>query len=407
MTAALENIRVADFSHVFAGPYCTLALADMGAEVIKIEPPQGDASRGYPPLDPSGESASFLCMNRNKKGVVLDLSDARGQQLAREIVARADVVVENFATGVMQRFGLDYETLSKDNPRLIYCSISAYGRSGPYADRAGYDPVIQAESGMMSLNGDPDGVPYRSGVAFVDLGAGMFAAQAILAALYARSIGGLGQFIDVPLYDSAISLTGYHMMTYLASGSHPGRQGNSSPIVGPMGLFDANDGKFFLTVAGDSVWRKLVRELGDPPELAGPEYATNRKRVQESKALASRLQVKFRDHSRAHWIDRLRLAGVPAGPVNSIAEAVEAPETTGRGIIGTAPHTRSKAVPNVRLPHAMHGTPLIAPLGAPLLGEHTHEVLTNVLGYTVDQIAALQADGVLGQISNDKGVLAA
>lgn len=396
MAAALEGVLVADFSHVFAGPYCTMTLADMGAEVIKIEPPQGDASRGYPPLNAQGESPSFLSMNRNKKGIVLDLADSRGQAAARELAERADVLVENFATGVMQRLGLDYESIAARNPRLIYCSISAYGRSGPYAGRAGYDPVIQAESGMLSLNGDPGGTPYRSGVAFVDLGAGMFAAQAVLAALYARTVNGHGQFIDVPLYDSAISLTCYHAMTFLSSGRHPGRQGNGSPIVGPMGLFDAKDGKFFLTIAGDSVWRKLVKALGDPPELAGPDFATNAQRVQRSDDLAALLGAYFRSQPLDHWIARLRNHGVPAGPVRDIPEAAQAPETIERGIVGMAPHAGSGRVPNVRFPQAMQGTPLVQPRGAPLLGEHTDAVLSTLLGYAPERIASLRADGVLG-----------
>ncbi len=394
---ALENVRVADFSHVFAGPYCTLALADFGAEVIKIEPPHGDAARGYTPPDVHGESPSFLCMNRNKKGIVLDLSHERGREIARDIVGKADVVVENFATGVMNRLGLDYASLARDNPRLIYCSISAYGRSGAFADRAGYDPVIQAESGLMALNGDPSGPPYRSGVAFVDLCTGMFATQAILAALVARGASGRGQFIDVPLFDSAVYLAGYHMMNYLASGGHPGRLGNASPVVAPMGLYDTIDGQMFITVAGDAVWRKLVNAMGEPEELLCPEFATNRTRVQAMTSLNAVLQTMFVRESLSHWVELFRKAGVPAGPVRTIPEAAESPETRKRGIIGRAPHSTAGEVSNVRAPMSMSGTPLVAPRGAPVLGEHTLSVLTDLLGYPPELLAELEAEGVLGR----------
>ncbi len=395
MTAALENVRVADFSHVFAGPYCTLSLADLGAEVIKIEPPHGDASRGYMPPELDGESPSFLCMNRNKKGVVLNLGDERGREVARDIARRSDVVVENFATGVMERLGLGYATLAQDNPRLIYCSISAYGRSGPFAERAGYDPVIQAESGMMSLNGAPDGPPYRSGVAVVDLCTGMFAAQAVLAALFARNSTGRGQFIDVPLFDSAVFLTGYHMMNYLACGQHPGRLGNASPIVAPMGLYDAIDGPIYITIAGDAVWRKLVNAMGDPAELLRPEYATNRERVQSKASLNAVLQTLFARETLGHWLELFQKAGVPAGPIRTIPEAAESPEVRQRGLIGRAPHIKVGEVPNLRSPLTMTGTPVVAPRGAPLLGQHTRSVLTELLGYTPALVAELEAAGIV------------
>jgi len=395
MTAALEGVRVADFSHLIAGPYCTMILADMGAEVIKIEPPKGDATRGYTPPDLAGESPTFLSMNRNKQGVVLDLAHEEGRQVARDIVARSDVLMENFATGVMQRLGLDYETLSKSNSRLIYCSISAFGRSGRFADRAGYDPVIQAESGLMYLNGFPDGEPHKTAVAMIDVSTGMYATQAILAALYARVTTGRGQFIDVPLFDNAASFASYITMNYLVSGVNPQRLGNNSPVVVPSDVFDAQDGKFYMTVAGDNVWNKLVKEMGDPPELQSADYAINSARMHNQRKLKPILQRLFAQAPLAQWMKKLRAAGVPAGPIRSIAEAVDSPEMKERGIIGTAPHTSAGTVPNVRLPIAMSGTPLIAPRGAPLLGEHTHSVLTGLLGYKPERIAELEKKAVI------------
>ncbi len=391
MPAALDGVRVADFSHLIAGPYCALILADMGAEVIKIEPPAGDATRGYTPPDLEGESPTFLSMNRNKHGVMLDLSVEEGRRIAREIVAKSDVLLENFATGVMPRLGLGYEALAQENPRLIYCSISAYGRTGRYAARAGYDPVIQAESGLMYLNGFPDGEPHRSAAAIVDLTTGMYAAHAILAALYARAASGVGQYIDVPLFDNAASFVPYVTMNYLVGGIDPPRVGNNSPVVAPADLFDARDGSFYMMVAGEGVWRKLVKAMGEPPELQSGKFATNNARMRNRAELKATLQHLFSRATRDDWMETLRSAGVPAGPVRSIAEAVESGEMKERGIIGTAPHTGVGTVPNVRLPMSMTGTPLVAARGAPLLGEHTHSVLRELLGYSPERISELEA----------------
>jgi formyl-CoA transferase len=315
--------------------------------------------------------------------------------VARDIVARSDVLMENFATGVMQRLGLDYETLAKFNPRLIYCSISAFGRSGRFADRAGYDPVIQAESGLMYLNGFPDGEPHKTAVAMIDVSTGMYAVQAILAALYARVTSGRGQCIDVPLFDNAASFASYITMNYLVSGQDPQRLGNNSPVVVPSDVFDAQDGKFYMTVAGDNVWNKLVKEMGEPRELLSVDYATNTARMNNQVKLKPILQRLFAQAPLEKWMQKLRAAGVPAGPIRSIAEAVASAEMKERGIIGTAPHTSVGSVPNVRLPIAMSGTPLIAPRGAPVLGEHTHSVLNGLLNYTPERIAELEENAVI------------
>ncbi len=395
MAAALEGIRIADFSHVIAGPYCTMILADMGARVIKIEPPQGDAARGYTSPDLGGDSTVFLSYNRNKESVVLDLAGEAGRQVARDIVARADILVENFATGVMQRLGLDYAAMEKLNPRLIYCSISAYGRSGRYASRAGYDQVVQAESGFMSLNGYPGEEPLRTPLAMIDLTTGMFAAHAILAALYAREASGRGQYIEAALFDNAFALTGYFSMNYLVTGENPAPPGNKSPVAAPVGVFHAADGRFFMTVAGQSVWRKLLEVLGNPPELLSEDYASNAARVAHEPQLTPILQRLFSEAPLAQWIQRLRAGGVPAGPIRSIAEAVNSPEVKERGILGKAPHSKAGEVPNLRLPLMLAGTPLIAPHGAPVLGEHTHAVLSELLHYDSARIAGLEHKGVI------------
>lgn len=394
-TPALQGIRVADFSHVFAGPFCTMTLGDMGAEILKIESPAGDAARAYPP-HLHGESPSFLSLNRNKRGLVLNLGTDAGRACALEIIERSDVLVENFATGVMARLGLDYPSISRINPRLVYCSISAYGRTGKFSNRAGYDYVIQAETGMMSLNGHPDGEPHKTPIPFVDLASGMLAVQAILAALYARHSSGHGQHIDVPLFDSAVNLSAFQIMNYLASGENPVRMGNHSPIVAPVDLFAASDGVFFMNIAGDRVWTKLVGVLGNDPALLADDYATNAARVRNETSLKPILQRLFARQTVAYWIETLRAAGVPAGPVRSIAEAVHSPEMIERQLIGEAPHTAAGTVPNIRLPLSMSGTPLVPARGAPLLGEHTMEVLENLLGYSRARVSELSAAGAIG-----------
>jgi formyl-CoA transferase len=395
MTSALEGVRIADFSHVIAGPYCTMILGDMGARVIKIEPPQGDAARGYSSPDVGGDSTVFLGYNRNKESVVLDLRAEAGRQLARDIVARADILVENFSTGVMQRLGLDYAALEKINPRLIYCSISAYGRSGSYASRAGYDQVVQAESGFMSLNGYPGEEPLRTPLAMIDLTTGMFAAHAILAALYAREASGRGQYIEAALFDNAFALTGYYTMNYLVTGENPLPPGNKSPVAAPIGVFHAADGRFYMTVAGDGVWRKLLEVLGNPPELLGADYASNAARVRHDARLTEILQRHFEAAPLAQWIERMRAGGVPAGPIRSIAAAVDSPEVKERAILGKAPHSKAGEVPNLRLPLMLAGTPIVAPRGAPVLGEHTHAVLSQLLHYDAQRIGALEQAGVI------------
>ncbi len=401
MKPPLSGVRVADFSHLMAGPYCTMILADMGAEVIKIEPPQGDPLRGLLSPGVGEESPFFLSINRNKRSIVLDLRIDEGRKVANDIVAGADILVESFATGVMERFGLAYPAFSECNPRLIYCSVSAYGRTGALAQRAGYDPIIQAESGLMYLNGHADGEPHKTAIPIIDMTTGLFAAHAVLAALYARESTGRGQFIDVPLFDCSAALTNYYTMSYLRGGENPRRTGNSSPVAAPVGLFDARDGSFFLTVAGDRVWRKLLAVLGEPQELTGEKFSNNFLRVRHQDELVLSLRKLFRQSSREDWLTRLRNAGVPAGPVRSIEEAVSSVEMAERAIISRAPHTKYGTVPNLRLPMSMSGTPLVSPSGAPLLGEHSEEILAGVLHYPPDRIQGLMRSGSVMACAQD------
>ncbi len=390
MATALDGVRIADFSHVIAGPYCTMILADLGANVVKIEPPQGDSTRGYKSPDVGGDSTVFLSYNRNKQSVVLNLQTEEGKQVARDIVARSDILVENFATGVMQRLSLDYAAMQKINSRLIYCSISAFGRSGAYASRAGYDQIAQAESGFMSLNGYPGEEPLRTPLAMIDLTTGMFAAHAILGALYAREKSGRGQYIEAALFDNAFALTGFFTLNYVVSGENPLPPGNGSPVAGPLGVFHAADGRFFMTIAGQGPWRKLLEVLGNPPELLTEEFADNASRVQHQARLTEILQRLFGEQKLEYWIKKMREQGVPAGPIRSIAAAVNSPEVKERRILGMAPHTKAGEVPNLRLPIELGDTPLRAPQGAPVLGEHTRVVLSEFLHYDAERIAELE-----------------
>lgn len=390
----LAGIRVADFSRVFAGPFCTMLLADLGAEVIKVEDPaQGDDARLFRPPDVGGLSAAFISLNRNKRSIALDLRTEDGRTAAQDLVRQCDVVVENFSTGVMDRFGLDPQTRCAAQPALVYCSISAYGRTGPFADRAGYDQICQAESGLLSLTGHPESDPVRTGVPLIDLSTGMFAFGAICAALRERERSGAGRFIEVPLFDTAVCLTSHFGIGHLITGRDPQRVGNGSVGSQPVGMYRARDGAFLLTVAGDRVWKRLVDDVLGRPELAqDPRFATNQDRLANQASLNAILTECFAHHDIAEWIRRMRAAGVPAGEVRSVAQAFASPEVQSRELLGSTLHPRLGSVPDVRSPILLDGLPP-APgqFSAPLLGEHTRLVLQDLLGYAPDKVDALAA----------------
>ncbi|MBV1797628.1 CaiB/BaiF CoA-transferase family protein [Siccirubricoccus sp. G192] len=393
---ALDGILVVDFTRVIAGPLCTQILGDLGAEVVKIEHPHGgDDTRAFAPVA-DGESAFFLAYNRNKQSVALDLSVPAGAEIARALMGRADVVVENFSTGVMERLGLDLQAARRASPRLITCSISGYGRTGPVADRPGYDPVVQAESGIMSVNGFPDREPIRSGLPMVDIMTGLTAGNAILAALMARERSGKGQHVEVALFDTGVAMTTHLAMGYLVAGVEPQRVGNAGIATEPVGVFHAADGAFQMTISGERAWRKLACDaLGRPELLDAPDFATNLARLANREALHARLNAIFGTESRQAWMARLRAAAVPAGLVRSIGEAMASEEVKGRQLVGTAPHARLGTVANLRSPMHLSGTPVGEPAGAPTLGEHTAAVLETVLGLSSAEIAALAAAGAV------------
>lgn len=394
---ALDGIRILDFTRVLAGPYCTMTLSDLGAEVIKVENPKvGDESRTFRPPTIGEESAYFLAVNRNKKSIALDPSSAEGQAVARELAAKSDVVIENYRTGVMARWGMDYESLAAIDPSIIYCSISGYGRDGEFSDRAGYDPVIQAESGMMSVTGEADGDPMRMGVSLTDIVAGLFASQAILGALYHRRETGQGQCIDIPLYDTGAAMLVPFASAFITAGHEFSRFGNSSPFAQPIGVFHAADGPFLLTVGNDKLWRRMCVEGLDAPQLPeDPDFASNETRAGNREKLTGILNGIFGTDTRDNWIAKLRAAGVPAGPIRTVGEAMTSPESESRGIVQQVPHSGVGEVPIVRSPMMLTGTPVRDPVGAPVHGEHSGAVLSDVLGYDEVRIAELAASGTV------------
>jgi crotonobetainyl-CoA:carnitine CoA-transferase CaiB-like acyl-CoA transferase len=399
LPAALEGLLVVDFTRVVAGPACTQSLADFGAEVIKIENPDGgDDTRAYEHADLAGESAAFISLNRNKRGIALDLTKLEARDVARELIARADVVVENFSSGVMDRFGLDYASVAPTNPRLVYCSISAYGRQGPFASRPGFDPITQAESGFMSLNGFPDGPPLRTGPPAIDMVTGMSACNAILLALFARDRLGRGQHVEVALFDVALAMTGFYGMAYLMTGVNPSRQGNSPNGSPSVGLYDAADAPFYIACANDRLYRRLVVDVLGRPDLASGEFADRRSRTANREKLRATLTEIFAKDLRENWISKMKSVNIPVGFLRTVEEAFNSPEVRDRHRLSQIPHPIAGSVPNIEPPLNLGLTPVADPVAAPLLGEHTKEVLRKTLGYDDARIAELAEAGAFGTI---------
>jgi crotonobetainyl-CoA:carnitine CoA-transferase CaiB-like acyl-CoA transferase len=396
---ALEGIRVVDFTHFIAGPLATMILADMGAEIIKIEAPgRGDDLRRYPPLHPDlMHGAPFLWTNRNKRSVAIDLKSSEGLQVVREMITKADVVVENFSTGVMERLGLDYESCRKIKPEIIYCSVSAYGRVGAFADRLGFDPIAQVESGFVSMNGYADREGVRALSPVMDISTAMMACNAILGALIARERSGLGQAIEVSLFDNAVLMTGYATLQHLFTGADPQRFGNTSPDTCPSGVFQAQDCAFYINCGNDKIFQRLMSQVIGRPDLAAAEiYATGPDRIRRRDELFAILGEVFAQQPWLHWQSKMRAAGVPCGQVRTVGEAIRSPEARERELVTRIPHPKVGWVPNVRLPIRYSRTPIADPVAAPAVGQHTKEVLGDLLGYDEDRLAELARAGALG-----------
>lgn len=396
---ALDGLLVIDFTRVVAGPACTQTLADFGAEVIKIENPDGgDDTRAYEHAEIGGESAAYLSLNRGKRGIALDFTNSAALEVVRALIAKADVVVENFSGGVMKKYGLDYASVAPSNPRLIYCSISAYGRKGDFALRPGFDPITQAESGFMSLNGFPDGEPVRTGPPIVDMATGMSACNAILMALLARDRLGRGQQVEVALIDVAVSMTGFYGMAYLISGENPGRFGNSPNGSPTVGLYQAADGPLYMACANDRLYRRLVTEVFERPDLiTHPDFAHRKSRTANKEKLRAIIAGIFASDRLENWIAKMKRANIPVGYLRTVEQGFNAPEVRARDRLSRIPHPTAGFVPNIETPIGMSLTPAVDPIAAPLLGQHTTEILRRTLGYDDSRIAALDEAGAFGK----------
>jgi len=398
----LSAIRVVDFTHFIAGPYCTMILADFGAEVLKIESADGgDGFRHYPPRI-GDEGVPYLWTNRNKSSIALDLKTEAGRQIALELVDKADIVVENFSTGVMERLGLDYERVAARNPRLIYCSISAYGRKGRFADRIGFDPILQAESGFISMNGFPDQEGVRAGPSIMDIATAMMSANAILAALAARERTGRGQYVETTLLETAVNMLGNFSMACLATGETPTRFGNTQPTACPVGSFETASGPIYLACANDRTFRRLATDVLNRPDLTADErYADSKSRRDNRDTLMAVLRTAFRSEDRQSLLDRMHAAGVPAGSIRNVREALDSEEVRQTGMLSMIPHPTLGQIPNVALPVHFSATPTADPVAAPLCGADTQRVLKSVLGYDDARLQDLTRMGALGATTSD------
>jgi crotonobetainyl-CoA:carnitine CoA-transferase CaiB-like acyl-CoA transferase len=373
-------VRVIDLTRVLAGPWATQLLADFGADVIKIEKPgTGDETRGWGPpwfVAPDGqrESAYFTCTNRGKRSIAVDIANVDGAALVAQMAAEADVFFENYKVGSLKRYGLDYETLSALNPRLIYCSISGFGQSGPYAALPGYDFIVQAMGGMMSITGEPDGAPMKAGAALTDVMTGLYACNGVLAALYQRERTGRGQVVETSLFDVQLAALINQAAGYLATGRNPVRQGNAHPSIVPYQSFETADGIIVVAVGNDEQFARLCALLARPDLSADPRFAQNSGRVAERHVLIPELQQAFRQQPSAHWLETLKAIGVPVGPVNSLTEVFADPHVLQRGVKVTTPHSSLGSVSGIACPVRLSDSPPRLDRGPPLLDEHGEEI---------------------------------
>jgi crotonobetainyl-CoA:carnitine CoA-transferase CaiB-like acyl-CoA transferase len=402
--AALAHLRVLDLSRILAGPLAAQILGDLGAEVIKVEQPgAGDEIRKWGPPYVRGEgprdSVYFLTANRNKKSVTVDFTQPEGQQIVRELAARSDVVIENFKVGGLARYGLDYRSLREVNPRLVYCSVTGFGQDGPYAQRAGYDALIQAMGGLMSVTGLPDGQPgggpTKVGVPVSDLLTGLYAFGAILAALAYREVSGAGQYVDMALLDCQVASLANQALSALHTGAVPGRIGNDHANVVPYRDFPTADGHMMLTVGSDGQFAKFAEVAGHPEWSTDPRFATNATRGKHRDALFALIRAVTVTRSTRAWIEALEREGVPCGPIYTVSQVFEDPQVQARGMKTTMEHPVAGTIPLVASPIRLSETPVTYRLAPPVLGQHTAEVLEGVLGLDAQRIARLKEGGVI------------
>ena len=407
MPGPLSHIRVLDLTRVLAGPWCAQNLADLGAEVIKVErPKKGDDSRAYGPpwvKDQSGketrEAAYFMAANRGKKSITIDIAKPEGQAIVRDLAKRADVLLENYKTGDLVRYGLGFEDLRKLNPRLIYCSITGFGQTGPYRERPGFDFMVQGMGGFMSVTGErddrPGGGPQRAGVPIVDIMTGMYATIAVCAAIANRERTGEGQAIDMALLDTQVGILANQGMNFLATGEPPARLGNTHPNIVPYQAFKTRDGDIILACGNDNLFNKFC-EVADAMHLPkDPRFATNAKRVENRGDMDEVLAPIFMKRTTAEWVTALEKGGVPCGPINNLKEVFDDPQVQARGMRIELPHATAGKVPVIRSPMRFSGTPIEHRVGPPVLGQHTDEVLGEVLGRSPAEIEKLRKSGIV------------
>jgi formyl-CoA transferase/CoA:oxalate CoA-transferase len=391
----LAGLTVLDLTRVLSGPYCTMLLADMGARVIKIEQPgRGDETRAWGPPFIAGESAYFLSINRNKESVTLDFKQPGGRKALDRLLARADVLVENFRPGTLDRLGLGYAAVAATAPRLVYCSISGFGQTGPRRNQPGYDAVMQAEGGLMSVTGAADGPAYRVGVAIADLVAGLLAAQGIVLALYSRDRTGRGQQVDVSMLDGVVSLLTYHASMHLTTATMSQRVGNRHATIAPYDTFTAADGELFLAVGNDDQFRRFCEATGQQTLLTDERFATNPSRVVHHRELRERLAPIMRQQSRAYWNEQLSRAGVPCGSVRDVPDALSEPQLVARDMIESVEHAAAGMIKVLGVPFKLSETPGSVRTAPPTLGQHTAPVLGEI-GMTIDEIEDLRRASVI------------
>ncbi|OGK84882.1 MAG: CoA-transferase [Candidatus Rokubacteria bacterium GWC2_70_16] len=394
VTGALQGLRVIDQTQVMAGPFCSMLLADMGAEVIKVEPPEGEPTRRPElPIGP-GVSAAFLAVNRNKRGITLDLKQPEGVAILRKLAATADVLVENYRPGVARRLGVDYDTLAMTNPRLIYCSISGFGQTGPYAGRGGYDLIAQGMSGIMSATGSDGGPPVKVGVPITDLGAGLFAVFGILCAVRARRVTGRGQLVDTSLFEAGLALSAWEATEYWYTGQIPRRLGTAHRLNAPYQAFRASDGHFTVGAANGKLWPRFAGLLGLAHLADDPRFSSVGDRVTNRAALEALVEAVTRHEPRAHWLARCEEAGIPAGPIYTVPEALADPHARARGMVQEYEHPQLGRVQALGNPVKLSRSPAALRKAPPLLGEDNEPIL-HELGYTDADIAALRRRRVI------------
>jgi crotonobetainyl-CoA:carnitine CoA-transferase CaiB-like acyl-CoA transferase len=394
----LAGLRILDLTRVLAGPTCTQMLGDLGAEVIKIERPgAGDDTRGFaPPVMPgTGEAAYFVGVNRNKYSVTLDIASPEGQAIARRLLARSDVLVENFKAGTLTRYGLGWERVHAEFPSLVYCSITGWGQSGPYAPKPGYDALIQAFGGVMSLTGEPGGEPQKVGVPVADLFAGLYGCIGVLAALRHRERTGEGQYIDIGMLDTSVAWLANQAMNYLATGENPPRLGNQHPNIAPYQVFPTADGHIVLSVGNDPTWRRFCEAFGLAELIGDPRFATNAARVANRAAVTEALTPLMQSRTTTEWVARLEALKIGCGPINRLADVFADPHVKARGMVVEMPHAEAGTIKVLANPVKLSATPPTYRITPPALGEHTERVLGELLGMGAAEVAALRTKGVV------------